>query len=99
VSVVVRPPTCFEPWLGLAHPRLAVLPTTSTAPINSPEFRRRSRDEVYHASIAVALNTTGMIDAAIFGRPVCTIELPELVQHRRAVEALTGEASRLRTTV
>jgi hypothetical protein len=83
-SVVVRPhPTSVHPWLGLEHPRVAVSPVTSAVPINSPEFRRRYRDELQHASVAVALNTSGMIDAAIFGKPVCTIELPELAHVQR----------------
>jgi hypothetical protein len=85
-SVVVRPhPSSVAPWLGLErdHPRLAVSPATSEAPINSPEFRRRYRDELHHASVAVALNTSGMIDAAIFGKPVCTIEAPELAHVQR----------------
>ena len=80
-SVLARPhPTDVDPWLAfdLDDPNLAISPGTGAAPINSPEFRKRYRNELHHASVAVALNTSGMIDAAIFGKPVCTIELPEL---------------------
>ena len=85
-SIVARPhPTDVDPWLELAldDPGLAISPSTADAAINSPEFRRRYRDELHHASIAVALNTSGMIDAAILGKPVCTIELPELAFGQR----------------
>ena len=85
-SVLARPhPTDVDPWLELAldEPLLAISPGTAEAPINSPEFRRRYRDELHHASVAVALNTSGMIDAAIFGKPVCTIELPEFAFGQR----------------
>jgi hypothetical protein len=80
-NVLVRPhPVEVQPWLGLDrdHSRLAVSPSTAEAPINSPTFRKRYRDELHHASVAVGLNTSGFIDAAIFGKPVCTVELPEL---------------------
>ena len=85
-SVLVRPhPTAVDPWLGLnrTYPRLAVSPSTTAAPINSPEYRRRFRDELHHAGVAVGLNTSGMIDAAIFGKPVCTVEPPELAGVQR----------------
>jgi hypothetical protein len=81
-NVLLRPhPTNMEPWLDLAAPvGVSVSPGTSEAPISSPQFRQRYRDELHHASVAVALNTSAMIDAAIFGKPVCTVELPELAK-------------------
>jgi hypothetical protein len=51
--------------------------------VHGDAFRRRYRDELHHASVAVGLNTTAMIDAAIFGKPVCTVELPELRLRQR----------------
>jgi hypothetical protein len=84
-NVLVRPhPTNVQSWQSLdGDPWLLVSPSTAEAPINSPEFRRRYRDELYHASVAVGLNTSAMIDAAIFGKPVCTVELPELIKGQR----------------
>jgi hypothetical protein len=85
-GVLVRPhPTNVQPWLGLEQrfEGTAVSPTITAAPINSSAYRTRFRDELHHASVAVALNTTAMIDAAIFGKPVCTIELPELTKGQR----------------
>jgi hypothetical protein len=46
--------------------------------MNSDPFREQYRAELHHASVAVGINTSGLIDAAIFGKPACTIELPEL---------------------
>jgi hypothetical protein len=85
-TVFVRPhPTDVEPWLGLERrdARLAVSPSIVAAPINSPEYRQRFRDELHHASVAVGLNTSGMIDAAILGKPVCTVELSDVPNRQR----------------
>jgi hypothetical protein len=51
--------------------------------IHGDAFRRRYRAELAHASVVVGLNTTAMIDAAIFGKPVCTVELPALAPRQR----------------
>jgi hypothetical protein len=85
-TVLVRPhPTYLRPWLELTgrHPTLAVSPSVAAAPINSPEYRQRFRDELHHASVAVGLNTSAMIDAAILGKPVCTVELPDVPNRQR----------------
>jgi hypothetical protein len=81
-NVLLRPPpTNMKPWAEFdAPPGVSMSPGNTEAPISSPEFRQRFRDELYHSSVAVALNTTAMIDAAIFGKPVCTVELPELAK-------------------
>jgi hypothetical protein len=79
--VLARPhPTAVEAWTDAAagHDRVAVSTGVQETAINSDEFRRMYRDELHHATVAVAVNTSGMIDAAIFGKPVCTVELPEL---------------------
>jgi hypothetical protein len=85
--VLVRPyPQDIEHWSGVdaRDSRLSVSPSASEGPmIHSPAFRQRYRDELHHASVAVGLNTTAMIDAAIFGKPVCTVELPELSPRQR----------------
>jgi hypothetical protein len=85
-TVLLRPhPSNVQPWhsLHVNDPSLMVSPVTAEAPVQSPEFRRRYRDELQHASVAAALSTSGMIDAAIFGKPVCTVELPELAKGQR----------------
>jgi hypothetical protein len=85
-TVLLRPPpTNMQPWLEFdpPDPGVIVSPGTTAAPINSHEFRQRYRDELQHAGVAVGLNTSAMIDAAIFGKPVCTVELPELAKGQR----------------
>jgi hypothetical protein len=85
-GVLVRPhPTLVRPWLDFerSHPGLRVSPSSAEAPVNSREYRHRFRNELYHASVAVGLNTSGMIDAAILGKPVCTVELPDLPNRQR----------------
>ena len=85
-TVLVRPhPTNPQAWTELdgRHPNLVISPTVNAAPINSDEYRRRFRNEIYHASAAVGLNTSAMIDAAIFGKPVCTVELADVPNRQR----------------
>lgn len=80
-SVLVRPhPTAVQPWLEATtdDARVVVSPSTSADPINSPAFRQRFREELHHSSLAFAINTSGLIDAAIFGKPALTVALPEL---------------------
>src|SRR5207248_834509 len=70
-------------------------------PINSQPFRDRYRNELHHASLAVGVNTSGMIDAAILGKPVCTVELPDLVKGQRGTVhfeyLITGDGAFVRT--
>jgi hypothetical protein len=85
-GVLVRPhPTYVEPWLELArqHPGFRVSPSTAAAPINCAAYRERFRNELHHASVAIGLNTSAMIDAAILGKPVCTAELPDIPNRQR----------------
>jgi hypothetical protein len=81
-SVLLRPhPTLAAVWN--AHrfdrePGVAVSPATLRDRLNSDPFREQYRAELQHATLAFGINTSGQIDAAIFGKPVCTVELPEL---------------------
>jgi hypothetical protein len=87
-SVLARPhPTAEQPWLELEldDRRTVVSTQAAFSGINSSEFRDRFRDELYHATVAVGINTSAMIDAAIFGKPVCTVELPELAHGQRGL--------------
>jgi len=81
-TVLVRPhPTVVESWhaRGFERERGVVLsPSTLNDQINSDAFRDRYRAELFHATVAVGINTSGLLDAAIFGKPACTVELPEL---------------------
>lgn len=87
-SVFVRPhPTNIAPWAEIEEGRPGVARSYSVgeAELNSSAFRSGYRNELFHATVAVALNTSGMIDAAIFGKAVCTVELPELEYGQRGL--------------
>jgi hypothetical protein len=86
-TVLVRPhPTLARSWHDRGFDResgVAVSPSTLDEQINSTAFRERYRAELHHACVAVGINTSGFIDAAIFGKPCCTVELPELFHGQR----------------
>ena len=80
LSVLVRP----HPYNGRAWrpevladlPDVAVWPSGGFDPIDEGH-RAGLFDSLSHASAVVGLNTSAMIEAAIVGRPVLSIELPE----------------------
>lgn len=81
-TILVRPhPTLAERWHSHRfdqRPGVVVSPATLRDRMNSDSFREQYRAELHHATLAVGINTSGLIDAAIFGKPACTVELPEL---------------------
>jgi hypothetical protein len=81
-TVLLRPhPTLARAWQERAfdrEPDVVVSPSTLEDQINSDSFRARYRGELHHSTVAVGINTSAFIDAAIFGKPTCTVELPEL---------------------
>ncbi|HXH33208.1 MAG TPA: hypothetical protein VNJ54_02220 [Plantibacter sp.] len=86
-AVLVRPhPTVVAAWLEEnfeLEPGVGVSPSIRSDALNSDAFRQEYRDELHHSTLAVGINTSGLIDAAIFGKPVCTVELPELFDGQR----------------
>lgn len=104
-TILVRPhPTVVDSWLERGFEREAgvvMSPSTRRDAINSDGFRRNYRDELHHATLAFGLNTSGLIDAAIFGKPVCTVELPELRDSQRGTvhfhHLVEGDPALLRT--
>jgi hypothetical protein len=81
-TVLVRPhPTLAHAWQQRRfdrEPGVVVSPSTLQDEINSSGFRAQYRGELHHSTVAVGINTSAFIDAAIFGKPTCTVELPEL---------------------
>ena len=76
INIVIRPhPYNFHAW---AHeplagaPGVTVFPRRSYNPID-PENRADFFDSLYHCAAVVGINTSAMIEAAIVGRPVCSI--------------------------
>jgi hypothetical protein len=80
VNVLVRPHpyNCHawetDPLRDL--PGVAVYPSRAYSPI-SAEARADFFDSLSHAGVVVGINTSAMIEAAIVGKPVCSILAPE----------------------
>jgi len=76
VNVLVRPhPYNVHVW---AHdpvadlPGVGVFPRQGYSPID-PENRNDFFDSLFHSAAVVGINTSAMIEAAIVGRPVCSL--------------------------
>jgi hypothetical protein len=80
INVVVRPhPYNFHRWADdpIADlPRAAVYPRRPYNPVEQSS-RDDFFDSLYHCAVVVGINTSAMIEAAIIGRPVCSMLAPE----------------------
>ena len=76
VNVLVRPhPYNFHRWADRPVadlPGVAVYPEQSYNPV-SPESRNDFYDSMSHSAAVVGINTSAMVEAAIIGRPVCSM--------------------------
>jgi hypothetical protein len=76
INVVVRPhPYNFHRWADhpLADlPGVALFPRSGYNPIDV-DNRNDFFDSLYHCAAVVGINTSAMIEAAIVGRPVCSL--------------------------
>lgn len=80
-GVLVRPhPLSLEPWqkLDLDHLGVKVWPT-EMGNLAADDSRAGLFDSLHHGAAVVGLNTSAMLEAAIIGRPVHTIRVPEFV--------------------
>jgi hypothetical protein len=82
INVVVRPHpyNCdawrlSEPW----DPGVVVYPRLGYSPL-APNSRIDFYDSIFHAAAVVGINTSAMIEAAIVGRPVLSIQAPEFAR-------------------
>ena len=80
VNVLVRPhPYNFHRWADdpvADLPRVSVYPRAPYNPVE-PSSRDDFFDSLYHCASVVGINTSAMIEAAIIGRPVCSMLAPE----------------------
>jgi len=80
VNVLVRPhPYNFHRWADdpvADMPRVAVYPRLPYNPVEQSS-RNDFFDSLYHCAVVVGINTSAMIEAAIIGRPVCSMLAPE----------------------
>jgi hypothetical protein len=82
IGVVVRPhPNAGEQWHGveLSDPAAVVWPRTGAHPV-AEQARADFFDTLTHAAAVVGINTTAMIEAAILGKSVLTVLVPEFAQ-------------------
>ncbi len=82
MNVVVRPhPNAIGQWEGveLGLENAVVWPLQATHPV-AAQARADFFDTLYHSSAVVGINTTAMIEAAILGKSVLTVLVPEFRQ-------------------
>lgn len=83
-SIIVRPhPQNQQPWSGWTPPDDAV--TIFPRDVESPVAEQDRADyyhTLYYADVSVGLNTSALIEAAIFGKPVLSVAAPEEAKPR-----------------
>ena len=88
VAVLVRPhPTTQADWEGAGLetlPFVRVWRRVRPLPVGDEE-RDEYFDGIFHAAAVTAINSSAMIEAAIVGRPVHTVALPEFRALQRAL--------------
>jgi hypothetical protein len=81
-DILIRPhPNNRVQWLGsplAAMDGVVLWPPVDADPF-SPEFKDDFFDSMWHAGVAVAVNTSAEIEAAILGRTICALRAPEFV--------------------
>ena len=79
-SVLIRPhPANARQWRAFdstAWTDTAIWPPVGTDP-NAPDFQRDFFDSMYYSAAVVGINTSALIESAIVGRPLFTIQEPQ----------------------
>jgi len=79
-GVLIRPhPYNNAHWGDMTvtgHGDVAIYPRHGASPAR-PDDRADFFDSLYHSAAVVGLNTSAMIEAAVVGRPVCTVLSPD----------------------
>jgi hypothetical protein len=85
-DILIRPhPNNRVEWLGeeiTRDSRVTIWPPVDADPF-APEFRDDFFDSMWHAGVAVAVNTSAEIEAAIVGKTICTVRAPEFEHSQR----------------
>jgi hypothetical protein len=93
-GVLVRPhPQNAEQWEGVELDRAVVWPPAGDDPVGDAG-RADYFDSMTHAAAVVGVNTSGMIEAAVVGRPVLTVLADEFTGSQRGTlhfEHIAGE--------
>jgi hypothetical protein len=86
-AILVRPhPQNMAQWQGWQPPdgRVQVFPTTGELPVADDE-RANYFHSLYYADAIVGLNTTALIEAAIFEKPVLSVAAPKQAKYRETL--------------
>jgi FkbM family methyltransferase len=85
-AILVRPhPVNEQPWGrldALAIENFAIWPRDASAQFD-PQWQHDYFDSMYHADAVIGLNTSGMIEAGLIGKPVLTLlskDIPETLK-------------------
>jgi hypothetical protein len=82
IGVLVRPhPERLKEWAGVSLDRYGNVAFHGRNPIDK-EAKDDYFDSIYYSSAVVGLLTSAFLEAAIVGRPVLTLSLPEYRMHR-----------------
>jgi hypothetical protein len=82
LGVLVRPhPERLKEWQGVALDRYDNVAFCGRNPID-PQAKSDYFDSLYHSSAVVGLVTSAFLEAAVVGRPVLTLTLPEYRMHQ-----------------
>lgn len=77
LAVLVRPhPTNGEAWVDVELDDVTVWHPDRPLPVR-PDDRADYFDSIFHCAAVVGINSSAMLEAAIVGRPVHTVALPE----------------------
>jgi hypothetical protein len=82
MNIVVRPhPNADQQWqeVAFAEPGVVIWPRTGAHPV-AAQARADFFDTLAHSAAVVGINTTAMIEAAILGKSVLTVLVPEFAQ-------------------
>src|SRR5262245_3788070 len=83
INVLVRPhPYNFHRWADdpvADLPRVSVYPRRPYNPVEQSS-REDFFDSLYHCAVVVGINTSAMVEAAIIGRPVCSMLAAEFTK-------------------
>jgi hypothetical protein len=80
INIVVRPhPNAPRRPTDLGHENVVVWPPEGAYPVAASD-RDDFFDTLWHSAAVVGINTTAMIEAAILGKSVLTVRVPEFAQ-------------------
>jgi hypothetical protein len=83
IGILVRPhPERMDEWNGVRLDELENVAFRGRNPVD-PAAKNDYFDSLYHSAAMVGIVTSAFIEAAIVGRDVLTIELPEFSLHQR----------------